>query len=254
MDFDRRKKIIVVIVMMAVMSAVVQSYAATGGEMVRFRLFEKVFCSIKSMFAEENYEGIIRFHVKANSNSEEDQALKLLVRDVVLDEINAILEDETVKRYDAGKAEKHGETLDSGGTDSIKLTLSETREIILDSIDDIEAAASSIIIAKGYDYDVSAELGTTFIPQKTYGDVTFPAGNYEALTVTIGEGKGDNWWCVLFPPLCIIDPSGSSLAGAEFEELEKDAAFGNETKGVVLKFKTLEMLEKSAKHGNSAKN
>lgn len=246
MDFDRRKRVIVVIVMMAVMSTVIQSHAMVSGEERELRIFEKLFMNIRSVFAEEQYEGIIRFHVKANSNSEEDQALKLKVRDAVLEEINGILEEETVKQYDIEAFTRLSSMPDGEEQAQAKLTLSETRGIILENIEIIETVAEEVIKENGYEYEAGAELGITFIPKKTYGDVTFPAGNYEALTVTIGEGEGDNWWCVLFPPLCIIDPSGSTLGGMEVEELEKDAAFGTVagSKGIILKFKTQELLEK----------
>lgn len=247
MDFDRRKRLIAIVAMAAVMSAVIQSYAISiSGTEKPLGMFEKLFYSFKETFAYENYEGIIRFHVKANSNSEEDQQLKLKVRDAVLEEVNAILEEETVKRYDAGNADYIGHRSKSGKKERAKLTLSETREVILENMELIEDAAKNVIAENGYIYGVSAELGNTFIPEKTYGDVTFPAGNYEALTMTIGEGKGDNWWCVLFPPLCIIDPSGSSLDSIEIEDVEKDMPFGTAEKGVVLKFKTLEMLDRAA--------
>ena len=77
----------------------------------------------------------------------------------------------------------------------------------------------------------------SFIPKKTYGDVTFPAGNYEALNITIGAGEGENWWCVLFPPLCLIDPSGASL-----ENIETDS-IGSGGSEIQLKFKTQEIIE-----------
>lgn len=246
MNFDRRKRLIAMAVMVGVMSAVIQSYAMSISVIEKpLGMFEKLFCSFKEIFASENYEGIIRFHVKANSNSEEDQQLKLKVRDAVLEEVNAILEEETVKRYDASNADYIGYRSQPGKQESAKLTLSETREVILENMALIEDVAQNVIAENGYIYDVSAELGNTFIPEKTYGDVTFPAGNYEALTMTIGEGKGDNWWCVLFPPLCIIDPSGSSLDSIEIEEAEKDMPFGTADKSVVLKFKTIEILNRT---------
>ena len=200
----------------------------------------------------DNYEGVIRFHVKANSNTEEDQALKLKVRDGVLLEINDLLAEETVERYDAA-ASVYGNDKSAEADDAVssvtekedrmpdaKLSLAETREILADNLDRIEAEADRIIKENGYEYEVKAKLGIAFIPEKTYGDVTFPAGSYEALTVEIGKARGDNWWCVLFPPLCIIDPSGSSLKEIETDTVKTG---DHETNVIKLKFKTKEILD-----------
>lgn len=174
----------------------------------------------------EVYRGILRFHVIANSNSEEDQKLKLEVRDEVLAKINEELVKETVRRHDG-----------AGGSDQALLSETEVRRYVEDNLDKIKSTARSVIKTKGYDYDVQAALETCWIPAKTYGDVMFPAGNYEALRIIIGDGVGENWWCVLYPPLCVIDPQGRSL-----EELQLDE--DGKTTVLKLKFKTLELFEK----------
>ncbi|MBP3384827.1 MAG: stage II sporulation protein R [Firmicutes bacterium] len=135
--------------------------------------------------AVNEYEGIIRLHVIANSDSVDDQNLKLKVRDAVIEEV--------------GKLEA-------------KKDIDESREWLASHLDDLEAAANAVIAENGCNYRAKAELGVRWIPEKTYGDMYFPAGNYEALTITLGEGAGQNWWCVLFPPLCLITEDEEELA------------------------------------------
>lgn len=122
---------------------------------------------------------VLRFHVLANSDSSEDQALKLEVRDAVLD----YLEREMPEGAD----------------------VAETADWIRRHTAKIEQTAGNTVREAGYDYPVSAAVTTCFFPDKTYGDVTFPAGNYEALRVEIGAAQGQNWWCVLYPNLCFLD-------------------------------------------------
>ena len=155
------------------------------------------------------YEGIIRFHVIANSDSDEDQNLKFKVRNRVLAKVQNALE----------------------GSSSA----SRTRAYIEENLEEIEACALQCVRAEGYDYNVKARIGVTAIPAKQYDDVYFPAGSYEALTITIGEGKGQNWWCVVFPPLCLVDAREGG-----YEEMFDENAQGR----LVLKSKVLELLRK----------
>ena len=121
-------------------------------------------------------EKILRFHIRANSDEELDQELKLKVRDA----IGILL----------------GEDLTN--TKNIE----ESKEIIQEKIPQIMETAKEVIVAEGYSYEVDAYLTTTYFPEKTYGDYTFPEGEYQALEVVIGEGEGHNWWCVLYPNMC----------------------------------------------------
>ncbi|MGN0350016.1 MAG: stage II sporulation protein R [Roseburia sp.] len=121
-------------------------------------------------------EKILRFHIRANSDEELDQELKLKVRDA----IGVLL----------------GEDLTN--TKNIE----ESKEIIQEKIPQIMETAKEVIVAEGYSYEVDAYLTTTYFPEKTYGDYTFPEGEYQALEVVIGEGEGHNWWCVLYPNMC----------------------------------------------------
>ena len=155
------------------------------------------------------YEGIIRFHVIANSDSDEDQELKFKVRNRVLGKVQNALEG-------------------SQGA-------AQTRAYIEKNLEEIEACARQCVRAEGYDYNVKARIGVTAITAKQYDDVYFPAGSYEALTITIGEGKGQNWWCVVFPPLCLVDARESG----------HDELFAEDAQGrLVLKSKVVELLKK----------
>lgn len=222
----------------------------------------------------DDHSGIIRFHVLANSNSPADQELKLKVRDGVLEAVNNNLIKETMDKYESVEKvpeetttpESQGEELanetmavvDSRNTAQVSLNVDESREYLLSHLDEIEKIAENIIKENGYDYNVTAELGVRWIPEKSYGDITFPAGNYEALNITIGAGEGNNWWCVLFPPLCLIDGSDNPNQLQAFdtttfaaigmtEELLKLRDSNKENvstqAAIKLKFKTLELLE-----------
>ena len=137
---------------------------------------------------------VLRFHVLANSDSEADQNLKLAVRDAV------------------------------GSFMQEKLTavenLEECEMVVRQSLGEIEEAAAETIAENGYDYDVTAELEHTSFPVKNYGSYTFPAGDYEALRIVIGEGNGHNWWCVLYPNLCFLDKTCAVVSDEGKEDLK----------------------------------
>ena len=122
---------------------------------------------------------LIRFHVLANSDSEQDQALKRAVRDAILKEVSPRL--------------------------AVSKSLDESRQILKQVRSDMEDIGRSVVKAWGMDYTVQTKYGHFSFPTKSYGSLVLPAGDYEALRVVIGEGKGSNWWCVLFPPLCFVD-------------------------------------------------
>lgn len=152
---------------------------------------------------------MIRFHVIANSDSKNDQKLKLRIRDKILEEMGS--------EFNESKS------------------IENSREIINKNLNKIKDIAENEIIAEGKDYNVEVVLGNDKFPTKTYGDLTLPAGEYEALKVVIGEGKGQNWWCVMFPPLCFVDitHSVSPMDEEEFKEeinkKEKDDEKEDET-------------------------
>ena len=161
---------------------------------------------------------MIRLHVIANSDAQDDQALKLQVRDAVLAQATDILQ----QSRDMVDAER-------------KLSL---------ALPAIETAAREKVVAEGYDYAVAARLEQTEFPTKEYDGFSLPAGEYLALRVVIGEGAGQNWWCVVFPPLC-------TAAATDIEETAIATGLGEEdisliteeNQGYVLKFRSLELWE-----------
>ena len=122
---------------------------------------------------------LIRFHVIANSDSVEDQALKLKVRDKVLEYISPKL--------------KEASSIDA------------SREILKENDENIIKICETVIESNDYAYGVKTTMSKENFPVKSYGNITLPQGNYEAYRIVIGEGNGKNWWCVMFPPLCFVD-------------------------------------------------
>jgi stage II sporulation protein R len=190
------------------------------------KLFEKSLCLALALTVLLSFTGfaagcedipdhVLRLHVLANSDSKEDQALKLKVRDRILKE-SAKMMDGVKNRADAEKA--------------AAAHLTQLRE-----------AAEDEVKKQGSRYPVQVELTHMYFTTRQYDEVTLPAGNYDALRVVIGSGKGHNWWCVIFPPMC--------LPAAEKEEELRDVLNRNEMRIVdgkssyVLKFKTVEVYE-----------
>ncbi len=140
---------------------------------------------------EKIYDTVVRLHVVANSDSEEDQSLKLKVRDAVIEVV----------------------------TPSVKdcKSQAEAKAAIESIIDDIEASALNAVTANGYSYPISVTLGEEYYPTKTYESCAFPEGKYLSLRVLIGDSEGQNWWCCLFPPLCL------SAATPDDEQSNEDA-------------------------------
>ena len=174
-------------------------------------------------------DSLIRLHVIANSDSPEDQALKRDVRDVVL----SFMEDEL------------GDSKD----------IEQTRLMLDTNMEKIEQLAKDEIRRQGKDYDVKTIMGSYPFPTKVYGDITLPAGYYQALRVVIGKGEGQNWWCVLFPPLCFVDATHGTIPDTVKEDL-KDVLTKEEYKIVAqadntedipvrVRFKLVEFLESS---------
>ncbi|WP_461810892.1 stage II sporulation protein R [Faecalimonas sp.] len=139
-------------------------------------------------------EEVLRFHVLANSDSKEDQRLKMKVKEEILVYLKQKLPNaksvEEVKKW----------------------TGSHKKEL--------EQVADQTIREEGYSYSVKAELTESYFPQKTYGDVTFPAGEYEALRIKIGKAKGHNWWCVLYPNLCFVDATNAVVPKKSKQKLK----------------------------------
>ena len=167
---------------------------------------------------DELADKVVRLHVLANSDSEEDQALKLQVRDAVLDRAEELLAQTSSRAEAEGKL--RGQLLE------------------------FERLAEAVVREVGYDYEVTAELTDTEFPTREYEDFTLPAGEYLALRILIGDAAGRNWWCVVFPPLCTAasaDVPASALA-AGFTE-DEVRLITEEDRGYVLKFKAVEFWE-----------
>ena len=139
----------------------------------------------------EIYDSVLRLHVIANSDSDEDQALKLKVRDALL--------------------EKSEDIFGSCGTRD------EAIAAVKANITTIQNEAAAVISKEGYSYPVSVEIGEEVYPTKSYESFCFPSGSYMSLRIVIGDGSGQNWWCVLFPPMCVsaastTDPDDSFIS------------------------------------------
>ena len=163
-------------------------------------------------------EKVVRLHVLANSDAEEDQALKLLVRDRVLERATELLEQSSDRQDAALRLEG--------------------------CLKELEQLAAEEIAANGYDYGVTVQLEETAFPTKEYDGFTLPAGEYLALRVVIGAGAGQNWWCVVFPPLCTAAasdvPASAMAAGLSEDQI---GLITEENEGYVLKFKSVELWE-----------
>ena len=141
---------------------------------------------------DEIKDSLIRFHVIANSDTHSDQQLKLKVRDAVLNYLYPYM--------------------------SKSKSLSETRSIINDNLKNVEEIAIKVIKDNNYNYSVEVFLKRINFPEKEYGNLVLPQGNYEAFEIVIGSGQGHNWWCVMFPPLCFVD---ESYAVVEYDKTKK---------------------------------
>lgn len=162
---------------------------------------------------------VVRLHILANSDSKSDQEVKLLVRDALLKENTKLLSDGVT----TGNAEEY---------------FSENKAVLL-------KVAKETLEKNNFDYDVSISLGEEYFETRKYGELVFPAGEYTSLKVVLGEGKGHNWWCVMFPPLCV--PSAAEVETDESKTAyyltpsgEKIVNGGNK---YVIKFKFLEIYE-----------
>lgn len=187
-------------------------------------LVASIFCSALSKTANSKNQledHVLRMHILANSDSIDDQALKLKVRDRIL--------------------EYAGEILTNPNN-----TLEETETIVTEHLEDLEDVACELIQEEGYDYTVDAQLVEMEFEDRTYGDLVMPAGEYDALRITIGEAKGQNWWCVMYPALCV-----ANACEVTEDEETKETAFSVQEQDLLehheryaVKLKCVEWLEK----------
>lgn len=166
----------------------------------------------------EIYDSTLRLHVLANSDSTEDQTLKMKVRDAVLEKTDGLF---------SGMTEIDG-----------------VKELCAERIDEIRESAQNAVYENGYDYPVSVTLGEEYYPEREYGEMRLPSGRYTSLKVSIGEENGQNWWCVLFPPLC----NGAAEAKEElvqtgFTPNQIRILTDTDTPKYVIRFRILEWAE-----------
>ncbi len=133
-------------------------------------------------------DNLVRIHIIGNSDSEDDQRVKLAVRDRIIEDLSPAMKD-------------------AEGPD-------EAEEILGRNLEAIEKAAAEVVRERGKSYGVKAMLGRFVFPPRVYGQMALPGGEYRAVRVVLGEGRGENWWCVMFPPLCLSDVTGTKAPQA----------------------------------------
>ncbi|WP_409969342.1 stage II sporulation protein R [Bengtsoniella intestinalis] len=167
-------------------------------------------------------QDVVRLHVLANSDTEDDQALKLLVRDAVLAQATEVLRGVT--------------------------TQEQATQTLGNNAQAIEETAQTVVDAQGYDYGVTVSLQFEDFPTKDYEDFSLPAGEYLSLQVIIGEGKGQNWWCVAFPPLCTTATTDIAVTAMAVGLDEGEVALITKQEGYELRFKTMELWGELAQY------
>ena len=181
----------------------------------------------------ENYKNkLIRFHVIANSNSDEDQELKLKVRDEIIKYLKPKLENSN--------------------------SIAESEKIIKEEYGELRKISKNIISQNGYNYEVKVGIEYSTFPTKQYSNVILPAGEYKALKIVIGQGQGKNWWCVMFPPLCFVDEKSGVIDKATDKKLKEvlteeeynliTQKTEKDMSRVKVKFKIVEILESISKN------
>lgn len=173
-------------------------------------------------------QNLVRLHVIANSDSAADQALKLQVRDAIIE----YMKKELVASKD----------------------INETKTIINNNLKKVEEISKEVIKKNNSNYSVKATMGNYDFPTKVYGDIALPAGEYQALRVVIGDGVGANWWCVLFPPLCFVDATHGTIPDSVKQDLKSSLSIeeyklitsdNEEDIPIKIKFKVVEFLQGS---------
>lgn len=178
-------------------------------------------------------DSVFRLHIIANSDSSADQELKLKVRDKIIEYMN---------------------TLTSNSSDK-----KDVISIVNNHLDSFKEIALNTIKENGYNYDVNIEIGNFHFPTKSYGDISFPAGNYDALKIEIGDAIGQNWWCVLFPPLCFVNSSTGvvpddskntlkeNINSESYEIISEGNNINDNTSDIKIKFKIIEFFNNFTK-------
>ena len=181
-----------------------------------FGLICAVLCSMSHFSAacDDLRQNVLRLHIIANSDSDADQQLKLKIRDEILRETDGLFENSK--------------------------NLQEAQNTVCDNLKFFEEVANEVIAENGFDYTATASFGTSEFSTRYYDDFTLPAGEYQSLIITLGEAKGKNWWCVVYPTVCIPAAKG------ELNDTVSDdsAQIAKGGKRFIMRFKTVEIYEK----------
>lgn len=173
-------------------------------------------------------DSVFRLHIIANSDSIDDQNLKLKVRDNIIDYMNTLTENATNK--------------------------DEVISIVTNNLNKFKEIALNTIKDNGYNYDINIEIGNFYFPTKSYGDISFPSGNYDALKIEIGNAIGQNWWCVLFPHLCFVNSTTGivsedsknilkeNMDTESYELINEGNSNETDTSNIKIKFKIVEFF------------
>ena len=168
-----------------------------------------------SALCEDLRQNVLRLHIIANSDSEADQELKLKIRDRILEET--------------------GETFSSAND------LADAEQLTEQNLKTFEEIANNVIKENGFSYKAKATLGENFFETRHYDTFSLPAGNYRSLIIELGKGEGKNWWCVIFPAVCVPAASDSSLRQSV---KDSSAHIAENSQRYIIKFKTVEIYEK----------
>lgn len=180
-------------------------------------VFAALCCFIPTRADMQIYSGVVRLHVLANSDSEKDQRIKLLVRDAVLSDIESI----------------------TSGASSAE----EASAKIADNVGNIRELVRATLSSLGEDVPAAVTLSEEYYPERSYGDVSFPSGKYTSLKIMLGEASGQNWWCVLYPAVCTSGAKASSVLLQSGFSTEQINILTDEERPVYkIKFKLLEFL------------
>ncbi len=180
--------------------------------------------SYANTISEDLQNNFFRLHILANSDSKEDQNLKLKVRDNIIEYMNTLTFENISKEQAINLAKQNS--------------------------DKFQEIAEKTIKDEGYSYPVKIEFGNFYFPTKVYGNISLPAGFYDAMKIEIGEAHGQNWWCSLFPPLCFVDISSGVIDEEAQENLknnlsdEEFSIITSDSETIKLKFKLVEMFSK----------
>ena len=167
---------------------------------------------------------VFRLHVIANSDSAEDQNLKYKVRDKILEYTNTLID------------------VNSNSKEDII-------NIANQNLDILRQIAQNTVYENGFNYNVNISIGNFYFPTKYYGDISLPAGYYDALRIEIGNAKGQNWWCVMFPPLCFVDVTSGIVPDDSKENLQENLPdeeydlISSDSEEIQFKFKLVEIFE-----------